>query len=115
MGLLTNVEKGAFVKLFNRGGYVLDFSTADFDAFTLDSIGIALCQKYDLSKGKSLIAYVDESPDMDVAKLLLDLFNYYELTYSKEIEKNEEYAGIYRKCKPIAERKNHHYSQRSFQ
>ena len=46
MALLSNVEKGALVKLFNRNGYVLDFSTSDFDAFTLDSIGEALCEKY---------------------------------------------------------------------
>lgn len=29
---MTNMEKGAFLKLFNRGGYVLDFTTPDFDA-----------------------------------------------------------------------------------
>ena len=43
---MTNKEKGAFLKLFNRGGYVLDFTTPDFNAFTLDSVGVALCQKY---------------------------------------------------------------------
>ena len=60
---MTNMEKGAFLKLFNRGGYVLDFTTPDFNAFTLDSVGVALCQKYNLSKGKSLIAYIDEASD----------------------------------------------------
>ena len=54
--LLNGIEKGYFMKLFNRGGYVLDFSTNEFDTFTLESIGESLCQKYNLSKGKSLLA-----------------------------------------------------------
>lgn len=74
--MMTNMEKGALVKLFNRGGYVLDFSTPDFDAFTLDSVGVALCQKYGLSKGKSLIAYIDEANPEDSYKLLSDLLEY---------------------------------------
>ena len=57
MGILTKVEVGTFLKLFNRGGYVLDFSTNDFDVFTMGSIGVALCDKYKMSKGKSLSAY----------------------------------------------------------
>lgn len=32
--MLTNIEIGCFVNLFNRSGYVLNFTTADFDAFT---------------------------------------------------------------------------------
>ena len=32
--MLNGIEKGAFHKLFNRGGYVLDFSTNEFDVFT---------------------------------------------------------------------------------
>ena len=40
MGILTKVEVGTFLKLFNRGGYVLDFSTNDFDVFTMGSIGV---------------------------------------------------------------------------
>ena len=77
MGLLTNVEKGALVKLFNRGGYVLNFSTPDFDAFTLDSVGEALCEKYGMSKGRSLNAYINEARDSETTKLLIDLFEYY--------------------------------------
>ena len=78
---MTNMEKGAFLKLFNRGGYVLDFTTPDFNAFTLDSVGVALCQKYNLSKGKSLIAYIDEASDDKVFKLFADLLRYYETDY----------------------------------
>lgn len=42
---MNNNEKGTLLKLFNRIGYVLDFSTTDFDAFTMGSIGVALCDK----------------------------------------------------------------------
>ena len=104
MALLTNVEKGALVKLFNRGGYVLDFSTPEFDAFTFDSIGEALCHKYGVSKGASLNIYVSEASDVDTTKLLVDLFDYYELTHNKEIEGSSDYALMYKRCKPIVER-----------
>ena len=42
--MLNGIEKGAFHKLFNRGGYVLDFSTNEFDVFTAESIGVPLCE-----------------------------------------------------------------------
>ncbi|POO88177.1 hypothetical protein C1H57_25205, partial [Clostridium sp. 2-1] len=45
-----------FLKLFNRGGYVLNFSTNDFDVFTMSSVGVPLCEHYKESKGKSLTA-----------------------------------------------------------
>lgn len=104
MALLTNVEKGALVKLFNRGGYVLDFSTPDFEAFTFDSIGEALCHKYGVSKGASLTRYVSEASDANATKLLVDLFDYYELTHYKEIEGSNDYALMYKRCKPIVDR-----------
>lgn len=84
--MMSSLERGAFVKLYNRGGYVLDFSTADFDAFTLGSVGIALCERYQMSKGKSLIAFVDEGDPRLVEKLLLDLFEYYETYYRPEFD-----------------------------
>ena len=36
MEKFTKIEIGTFLRLFNRGGYVLDFSTNDFDNFTMD-------------------------------------------------------------------------------
>ena len=63
---MDGIEKGGFLKLFNRGGYVLDFSTNDFDTFTMESIGIPLCQHYQMSKGKSLVAYCSEASEEDV-------------------------------------------------
>ena len=114
METLSKIEVGTFLKLFNRGGYVLDFSTNDFDVFTLGSIGVALCEKYKMSKGKSLTAYLNEASDGDVITLLKDLLAYYEENYEKEFsettEDNDdeffsyktysiEYARLYKKCR----------------
>lgn len=101
---LTNIELGVFLKLYNRGGYVLDFNTCSFDAFTQKSIGLELCNKYRLSKGKSLNAYIGEASESNVIKLILDLFDYYELNFLMEIDSENEYAKLYRRCQPIAER-----------
>lgn len=114
---MNNTEKGLFLKLFNRGGYVLDFSTADFDTFTMESVGVALCSHYGLSKGKSLNAFINESTDDKSNKLLLDLLNYYESQYPNfEKERdgindpysygtpNDVYGKYYTKCKEIAQR-----------
>lgn len=108
---LSPIERGAFVALFNRGGYVLNFSTVDFDAFTMQSIGVPLCQRYGLSKGKSLMAYIDEADDYHCFKLLGDLLEYYELYFQNEINGNNDksydktdYAALYRKCRECVER-----------
>ena len=81
MPSLTQIEKGIFMKLFNRGGYVLNFSTNEFDVFTLESIGVPLCETYKQSKGKSLMAYIGEASDDDIIKLLKDLLDYYVENY----------------------------------
>lgn len=113
--MIASLEKGHFLKLFNRGGYVLDFSTADFDAFTMQSIGIPLCEKYGLSKGKSLIAFVNEASNEDARRLLVDLLDYYEAYYGDEYDdscrdSSRQYGhdwnnkSLYLKCKTIADR-----------
>jgi len=103
MPKLTQIEKGAFMKLFNRGGYVLNFSTNEFDVFTLESIGIPLCETYKQSKGCSLMAYISEAPEDDIIKLLNDLLTYYEFNYEYEIENDMEYSKVYNRCKAIME------------
>ena len=111
MDKLTSIEIGTFLKLFNRGGYVLDFSTNDFDIFTMESVGVALCNEYHMSKGKSLAAYVNNASANDVEKLLNDLLSYYEENYEQEYAENTsddefsycrynaEYARLYKKCR----------------
>ena len=118
MQALSQLEIGAFLRLYNRDGYVLNFSTNDFDVFTMNSIGVALCEKYKMSKGKSLTAYLNDAPDTSKVKLIKDLFDYYEDNFEGEYTPHEkspyfggfrysynaEYAGYYRKCKDIANR-----------
>lgn len=105
--------------LFIRNGYVLDFSSNDnFDAFTTASVGVALCNKYKLSKGKSLNAYIKDATDENVEKLLNDLLSYYEENCKQEFAKkndedifecskhkyNETYAQLYKKCRKYMNR-----------
>jgi hypothetical protein len=108
MEKISNIEKSVFISLFNRGGYVLDFSTDSFDTFTLQSIGLALCKRYGLSKGKSLAAYVNEANEDDVIKLLGDLLEHYEMYYQIELESDEKFAResqrFYTKCRVVMDR-----------
>lgn len=110
-------EVGTFLRLFNRRGYVLNFTTNEFDVFTMGSIGVALCSEYHMSKGKSLAAYVNQASDEDVTKLLKDLFEYYEKNYENEYkgdaeaddifgdtEYNATYAALYKKCRTYMDR-----------
>lgn len=108
--MLTKIEMGGFAKLFVRDGYVLNFTNADFDTFTMNSIGIPLHEHYGMSKGKSLIAFLEDSNPETATKLLLDLFEYYELHYSSEYESEDldkfektasdkEMRNYYLKCK----------------
>ena len=101
MAKLTQIEKITFLKLFCRGGYVLNFSTHDFNVFTLECVGIALCERYPLSKGKSLMAFIAEAPENETIKLFKALLDYYELYYEHEIENASEYTKVYQRCKEI--------------
>jgi len=113
MGRLTALEIGQFVSLFNREGYVLDFSTNEFDVFTMRSVGVALCMKYQQSKGKSLMAFLDEASEFDKLKLIQDLFKYYETKYAGEYidwlqdtSYDPEMKSRYELCKEILKRVN---------
>ena len=119
MSGITKMEEGTFLMLFNQSGYVLNFSTNDFDIFTTNSIGEALCEKFGLSKGKSLTAYLNNASDENRFKLISDLFYYYKENMEYEYNENyeddiywvssvsrydERYARIYKKCKVIMDR-----------
>lgn len=103
---MNNIEKGAFLKLFNRNGYVLNFSTNSFNSFTMESIGVPLCQKYGLSKGASLTAYCSEATETDIIKLFSDLLEYYKLHLLSSSYNDGEYSNLYEKCKIIIERES---------
>ncbi len=117
MPVISKMEIGTFLSLFIRSGYVLNFSTSDFDVFTLNSVGVALCEYYTMSKGKSLSAYINDADEGDVVKLLSDLLEYYELHYQEEIHATGEdatynpygtpkavYQRYYQKCRTVVDR-----------
>ena len=118
--VISKKDEGTFLMLFNRDGYVLDFTTNNFDNFTTNSIGVALCAVYRMSKGKSLVAYLNKASDENRTKLLTDLFAYYEENMEFEFNENykddswwgstsrynETYAKRYQQCKTIIDRLN---------
>ncbi len=113
--ILSKKDEGTLLMLFNRDGYVLNFSTNSFDVFTTNSIGVALCEKFKMSKGKSLIAYLNLASDIDRTTLLHDLFDYYEnnmeyeynpdyeddFWWSSSSSYDEKYGKLYQQCKEI--------------
>lgn len=116
MAVISKKDEGTLLLLYNRNGYVLDFTDNTFDVFTTASVGVAIKSRYGLSKGKSLVAYLNEANDADRTKLLLDLFQHYEedmeYEYNKDYEDiaywgssisryDEKYAKIYLRCKDI--------------
>ena len=116
---ISKKEENLFVTLYNRGGYILDFGgRSAFDRFCIGSIGEALTQKYNLSQGKSLEAYLNDADEENRQKLLLDLFSYYEENmeyefnpdyeddtwYSERSRYDSQNAGIYEKCKSVVNR-----------
>ena len=101
--MLSKIEIGAFLNFYNRNGYVLNFSTSSFDAFTMQSIGVPLCQRYQLSKGKSLMAYCEDADYEDIFKLLVDLLEYYELNCMGAYGE-EKYKPQYERCRKIMDR-----------
>lgn len=118
MATITKKEEGIFLLLFNRDGYVLDFTNNTFDVFTTASIGVAIQTKYRLSKGKSLVAYLNDATGTDRTKLLVDMFYYYEEKMEYEFNKDyeddywygdrsrysERYAVLYQQCKEVVDR-----------
>lgn len=75
---LSFLEYRPFMELLNEGGYVLDFSTPDFDRFTYSIVGTRLVEHFGLSKGKSLQNYVEASDRADSIKLLQALMEEWE-------------------------------------
>lgn len=73
--MISYIERTYFNDLFNRGGYVLDFSTYRFDEFTLHSVGIALCETYGFLKSKSLNEFINEGDNGKLVKLLMIYWN----------------------------------------
>lgn len=79
-------------------------STYDFDNFTERVVNVRLCEKYNLSKGKSLDKFINEEDDYIVTKLLEMILRNYELNCRNEIDPvigNTDYKTLYAKCQDI--------------
>lgn len=87
--IIKATELYSLIGLFNRGGYVLDFNTGNFDEFTKNVVGVRLTEYYGLSKGKSLAAFAEEGKENDIIKLMVALFDYYVSNPSYDSEKND--------------------------
>ena len=98
---LSWMERDPFIKLFNRGGYVLDFNDFRFDAFTQESVGVPLLTQYGLSKGKSLEKFANEAPRNVALKLFSDLMDYYEYDFIRQDDNDADYQRLYKRCKEI--------------
>lgn len=103
---LNDNEVSMLLQLYNRQGYVLNFLTPDFDRFTNHVVGISLCKRYGLSKGKSLEKFVYDGTEEEVIKLFNALMEYYEAQpeYFDEINGNNSAHLLYLKCKDILKR-----------
>ncbi len=77
---LTITERNTVSKLFNKGGYVLNFSTDRFNDFTFECVGIKLCEHYRLSKGASLEKYLVDYPAKKAVLLVKALLEYAQST-----------------------------------
>ena len=95
------VDKTRLASAFNEGGYVLDFSDATFDQFTVNSIGVAVKAEYNLSKAKSLAQFVHHGEAEKVLKLFNDLVRYFEGKYESEILEKTDRAIRILALKPL--------------
>lgn len=99
---LTNLQKQSFIKLFNKSGYVLDFSNRTFGEFCMNSIGVDLQTAYLGSKGASLESFIRQGDPNKVNQLLKDLIEYYPMANIRDdIKKADE--QLYLHCKKIIE------------
>lgn len=101
--ILKVADISLLLQLFNKGGYVLDFSTDRFDDFTKNVVGVALCARYGLSKGKSLEQFVKDGTEQDVIKLFNALIDHNESLpeYVRKIKGIDVNNDTYLKCKDI--------------
>lgn len=106
--MITPRDKNIFISFLNCGGYVLDFSSYNFDTFTMESVGVAVVTEYRMSKGKSLEAYLSDTrtSEADAMKLLVDLINHYEdsLMIDNDRDANNDNYRKYLKCKEVISR-----------
>lgn len=101
---MNPIDKATFLRFFNESGNVFNFTVSAFNTFCLESVGVELCVKYGLSKGKSLEAFSRECTEQQLIKLYGDLVHYYENNclggYSESVDKHKQFEV----CKALAEK-----------
>lgn len=86
-----------FIKLLNEAGYILDFTNSQFSEFTKEITGTDLLKKYELSKGKSLEAFLKEAPRKSSIPLLKALMNEWERTRNSDAD--DERIVLFSACR----------------
>lgn len=104
MSDLSNIEKRNLERLFGMGsGYVLDFSNRTFEEFVLDSTGKSIYDpKYDNasgSKANRIRAFWSVEPNHVVAKLLVELLQYF-----AELGVKPDQELLYESCRRVSQR-----------
>jgi hypothetical protein len=110
MAVLDNTTKIELEKLFDMGGgYVLNFSNSKFADFIKTSVGFDPYDKYPEagSKARTLRAIWDNEPASVVAKLLLEILDYWKAASAMqniEVSHNDEilYEELKRKMSDLA-------------
>ena len=97
---LTNIQKSSFIKLFNKSGWVLDFSNRTFGEFCWDSVGCDPQAMYGGSKGASLERFIREGDSKQVIKLLKDLMDYYPIARLNQRDREND-EQLYNHCRSI--------------
>lgn len=75
---LDYFERLPFCNYYNDSSYVLDFSSAKSDEFCVEVVGYSLLERFQLSKGKSLEAFLAAAPREESIRLLDGLIRYEE-------------------------------------
>ena len=101
--ILKGADISLLLQLFNKSGYVLNFSTDRFDDFTKNVVGVALCARYGLSKGKSLEQFVKDGTEQDVIKLFNALIEHNESLpeHVRKVKGIDVNNATYIKCKAV--------------
>lgn len=100
---MNSIEIKCIELIFNSGGYVLDFTDESFKDFCIRSINKDLKNIYNMSKGKSLMAFFrDDSVDISEKFTLLgDLLKYYETFFLNSKESTKEHGECFFMLKKI--------------
>lgn len=95
MATLSFQEKQLIERVFGMsGGYVLNFTNREFEAFMKDVVSYNIYQKYPrLSKAKMLRQFIEDESDAYIGKMIILLINYMK---TNSLDKNVSQEDINR-------------------